>query len=73
MTNVGTQIGEFLGGVFSPIAQIGKDIAGTTKTTETTGQAESAAATKRTATIVIAVLGVVTLIAVAYFLIKKQS
>jgi len=73
MANAGTQIGEFLGGIFSPLAQVGKDLAGTTKTTETTGQAESAASTKRTATIVIAVLGVITLVVVAYFLTKKQS
>lgn len=71
--NVGGQIGEFLGGLFSPIAAIGKDLAGTTTVTETAGQAESAAATKRTATIVIAVLGVITLVMVGYFLLKNKT
>lgn len=70
---LGNQIGGFLGGIFSPVAQIGKDLAGTTKTTETTGQAESDAASKRTATIVISILGVITLVIVGYYLLKNKS
>lgn len=71
--NIGGQIGEFLGGIFNPLAQVGNTLAGTTKVTETTGAAESAQASRRTATIIIAVMGVITLVAVAYYLFKNKA
>lgn len=72
-TNAGAGIGGFFGNLFGGISAPVKNLLGETKTTETIGQSEQAAANKRTATIVIAVLGIITLITVGYFLIKNKS
>lgn len=65
LTDVGNDIGGFLGGLLNPVI-------GTTKTTETQAPSEAITESKRTGTIVIAVLAVVTLAVVAYLLIKKS-
>lgn len=65
-TSVGQDIGGFLGGILSPVI-------GQTTTVENVAPSASAVSTKKTGTIVIAILAVVTVIIVGYLLLKNKT
>lgn len=70
---VGSNIGDFLGGILSPVAGAINPLLGKSSTEKTTGADEATIASRRTMTIVIAALAILTLGVVAWALFKNKA
>lgn len=71
--NIGQGINDILGGLLNPIVGTGNALLGSTQTVETKNIDPNAASNRKTAILVVTVLGVIVIITIGVMMFKKSS